>query len=82
MLLALTYWMRTRSQVAVFFVICKPNKSLYMILCIHLALKWLGDEYNRCRFLNDLKEVYPHMTGNKYEEMEIELLWALNWEMQ
>jgi len=82
LLLSLTYWLRTRSQVSIFFGLCDSNKSLYMILCIHLALKWLGDEYNRCRFLNDLKEVYPSANAEKHQRMEMELLWALNWEMQ
>ncbi|CAN0525235.1 unnamed protein product [Scytosiphon promiscuus] len=74
--------MRTRSQVSVFFRLCDANKTLYMILCIHLSLKWLGDEYQRCRFINDLREFYPSMNAEKHQRMEMELLWALNWEMQ
>lgn len=82
MVLAITYWIRSRSQVSICFMLCESNKTIYMILCIHLALKWLGDEYNRCRFMGDLKQVYPSIDSEKHQGMEMDLLWALNWEMQ
>lgn len=81
--LALTYWVRTKARVAVCFILCDANKTLYMILCIHLSLKWLGyDECFKCNFFKDLIDVYPSLKPDKHRLMEVELLEALNWEMQ
>lgn len=78
---ALTYWVRARADVAVNFFFRDSYKRLYMVLCIHLALKWLGyDEENKCDFLKDLVEIEA-VEPKRHQQMEIELLRALNWEM-
>lgn len=78
---ALTYWVRARADVAVNFFFNDNYKTLYMVLCIHLSLKWLGyDEENKCDFFKDLVEI-ELIEPKIHQRMEIELLKALNWEM-
>lgn len=78
---ALTYWVRARADVAVNFFFSDNNKTLYMVLCIHLSLKWLGyDEEYKCDFLKDLAQI-ESIEPKIHQRMEIELLKALNWEM-
>lgn len=77
---ALTYWVRARADIAVNFFFSDNNKTLYMVLCIHLALKWLGyDEEKKCDFRKDLVEI-ENVQPLIHRQMEIELLTALNWE--
>lgn len=80
---ALTYWTRAKAEVAVDFLLKPENKDLYMVLCIHISLKWLGyDEEYKCDFFKDLVEVDQHLKPDIHRQMEIDLLKALNWEMQ
>lgn len=79
---ALTYWVRARAEVAVDFLLEENNKRLYMVLCIHVALKWLGyDEQYKCDFFADLVCVHKAIKAQQHQRMEIDLLKALNWEM-
>lgn len=79
---ALTYWVRARADVAVNFLFKDNNKRLYMVLTIHLALKWLGyDEEKKCDFFKDLVDIDSSLEPKIHQRMEIELLKALNWEM-
>ena len=79
---ALTYWVRARSDVAVNFLLDDSNKSLYMVLCIQIALKWLGyDEDHKCEFFKDLVELNPSIQPYEHRRMEYHLLVALNWIM-
>lgn len=79
LILALTYWMRIRSEIAVFFLV--REKKLYMILCIHTALKWLGyDEVYKCNFIQDLREV-AGISSQEHAELEIDVLRSLSWEL-
>lgn len=78
-LLALTYWMRIRSEIATFFLI--RDKRLYMVLCIHTALKWLGyDEVHKCNFLKDLNEI-SSISSQDHAELEMEVLRGLSWDL-
>lgn len=80
----LTYWVRARAEVAINFLVRQENKKLYMILCIHLALKWLGyDEEKKCNFFSDLVEEdkSEYLRPEIHQRMEIDLLRALNWDM-
>lgn len=78
----LTFWVRTRSHVAVFFILDSHHKNTYMVLCIHLALKWLGyDEDHSCNFFKDLVDEKPELKPEHHRRMEMELLKALQWEM-
>ncbi len=80
LVLALTYWMRVRADLATFFLV--RDKRLYMILCIHAALKWLGyDEVFKCDFLRDLREVDPRTTPRDHEDLEMEVLKSLSWDL-
>ncbi|CAM9092365.1 unnamed protein product [Ectocarpus sp. 12 AP-2014] len=77
--LALTYWMRVRSKIWTCFLI-RP-KQLYMIACIHIALKWLGyDEILKCNFIKDLREVEP-LTKEAHQEIEFLILGELGWDL-
>ena len=82
---ALTYWIRAKAEVAVNFLFNPDNKTLYMVLCIHLALKWLGyDEEKHCNFFKDLADVVDgkgYLKPEVHQQMEVDLLKALNWEM-
>ena len=79
---ALTYWVRARAEVAVDFLLEAENKRLYMVLCIHIALKWLGyDEQHKCDFFADLVGVHKGIKAEQHRRMEIDLLKALSWEM-
>lgn len=79
---ALTYWVRCKADVAVNFLLNKKNKELYMVICIHIAMKWLGyDEDHKCDFLKDLLDVYEEVKPEGHRRMEIEILEALNWEL-
>ena len=77
--LALTYWMRVRAEIAVLFLL--RDKRMYMIVCIHIALKWLGyDEVYKCDFIRDLRELNP-VDPQEHGELEMEVLRALSWEL-
>ncbi len=81
MLLAMTYWMRIKGPMGTFLMI--GHKEHYMILCIHLALKWLAyEEENdkKCNFLADLKQVAP-LRPEEHQSMELEILKNLSWEL-
>ena len=77
--LALTYWMRVRSRVWANMLIKGHPKEFYMIVCIHLALKWLGyDEVLKCNFVQDLQEVAA-VTMDVHQEIEFLVLSELGW---
>lgn len=77
-----TYWLRCKSHIYTSFLMFPEAKDLYIILCVHLALKHLGyDEVHKCNFLLDLVEVYPSMNEGKHQEMEWELFRTLNFDM-
>jgi len=59
------------------------RQHLYMILCVHLALKYLGyEEVFRCNFYADLGEVCPSITVNRHQAMEWELFRTLNFDLR
>lgn len=79
---ALTYWTRVKTSLLVSFILREQNRRLYMVICIHLALKWHGyDEMFKCNFYRDMKEVYPSLMCTEYHDMEIEVLRELQWEL-
>jgi hypothetical protein len=79
LLLALTYWMRIRGELSIYLLV--RDKRIYMILCIHIALKWLGyDEVYKCNFINDLREI-GSVTPNDHAELEMEVLRCLSWDL-
>lgn len=78
--LAITYWMRVRSKIWTYFL--QRPKELYMVVCIHIALKWLGyDEMLKCNFVKDLREIAP-TTKEVHQEMEFLILSELGWDLQ
>lgn len=78
-MLALTYWMRVRSKIWTSFFI--HPKELYMISCIHIALKWLGyDEVLKCDFIKDLREI-SEITMDTHQEIEFLILGELGWNL-
>lgn len=79
---ALTYWIRVKASLVVSFIVRKENRELYMIICIHIALKWHGyDEVFECDFFKDLKEICPFLRCSEHQDMEIEVLRELQWEL-
>ncbi|CBN80382.1 EsV-1-79 [Ectocarpus siliculosus] len=77
--LALTYWMRVRSKIWANMLVKEHRKELYMIVCIHIALKWLGyDEVLSCNFVQDLREVAA-VTMDVHQEIEFLVLSELGW---
>jgi hypothetical protein len=81
MLLAMTYWMRIKGPLGTFFLV--NHKEHYMIICIHLAIKWLAyEEENdkKCNYLEDLNQVAP-LRSTDHQNMELEVLKNLNWEL-
>lgn len=79
---ALTYWVRVKASLVVSFLVRQENRELYMVICIHLALKWHGyDEVFKCDFYRDLKEIYPQIRCCEHQEMEVEILRELQWEL-
>jgi len=78
---SLLLWVRSKRSISFEFVLRDCNKYLYMILCIHLSLKWNGyDEIHKCSFLYDLRQVYPHLSEIEHSRMEFSILRVLNWE--
>lgn len=72
--------MRVRSKIWTYFL--QRPKELYMIVCIHIALKWLGyDEVLKCNFVKDLREIAP-TTKEVHQEMEFLILSELGWDLQ
>lgn len=52
-----------------------------MIVCVHIALKWLGyDEDKSCNFIKDLREVGP-ITMDTHQNIEYHILGELGWEL-
>lgn len=79
--LALTYWMRVRHKIWPHLLIQKHPKAFYMIVCIHIALKWLGyDEVLKCNFVQDLRDVAP-ITLDTHQEIEFLVLGELRWDL-
>jgi len=79
LILSLTYWMRVRAGLATLFLV--RDKRIYMILCLHIALKWLGyDEVYKCNFIEDIREVY-NVNPQEHSELEMEVLRELSWEL-
>ncbi len=79
---AIIYWIRVRSSLAVFFRLIERNKELYMVICIHVAMKWQGyDEIYSVDFLKDLRTIYPELTVVVHQDMEYEVLTNLGWEL-
>ncbi|CAM9103176.1 unnamed protein product [Ectocarpus sp. 8 AP-2014] len=79
--LALTYWMRVRSKIWANMLIKEHPKEFYMIVCIHIALKWLGyDEVLKCNFVRDLREVAA-VTMDAHQNIEFLLLSELGWNL-
>jgi len=78
-----TYWLRCKSHLYASFLRFSEAKNLYMILCVHLALKYLGyEEVFRCNFYADLGEVCPSITVNRHQAMEWELFRTLNFDLR
>lgn len=79
LILSLTYWMRVKAGLATLFLV--RDKRIYMILCIHIALKWLGyDEVYKCNFIEDIREVY-RINPQEHSELEMDVLRELSWEL-
>lgn len=77
--LAIIYWMRVRSKIWTSFL--ERPKQIYMIVCIHIALKWLGyDEVLKCNFIKDLREVGP-ITMEMHQSIEVMILSELCWDL-
>ena len=77
--LAIIYWMRVRSKIWTSFL--ERPKQFYMIVCIHIALKWLGyDEVLKCNFIKDLREVGP-ITMETHQSLEVMILSELHWDL-
>lgn len=56
-------------------------KEFYMIVCIHIALKWLGyDEVLKCNFVQDLREVAA-VTMDNHQKIEFLVLSELGWDL-
>lgn len=71
--------MRVRSKIWANMLIKGHPKEFYMIVCIHLALKWLGyDEVLKCNFVQDLREVAA-VTMVVHQEIEFLVLIELGW---
>ncbi|CAM9206966.1 unnamed protein product [Pylaiella littoralis] len=52
-----------------------------MIVCVHIALKWLGyDENRKCNFIGDLRQVGP-ISAATHQEIEYHILSELGWEL-
>lgn len=80
--MATTYWLRCKGHAYPSLLMFVEAKSMYMILCVHLALKHLGyDETHKCDFLADLKQVYSSTTPAQHRSMEWELFRYLNFDM-
>ncbi len=78
--LPLTYWMRVKSKIWTCFL--QRPKQIYMIICIHIALKWLGyDETLKCDFIKDLRDVSASITMETHQEAEFLVLSELGWEL-
>ena len=81
-IVALTYWMRCKSNIAVNFLRFPESKVQYMVLCIHVSLKFGGYcEMYKCNFIKDLNDYYKHITPSKHQSMEMDILRSLNWEL-
>lgn len=81
---SLVYWIRVKRHLSVTLMLREKNVDLYMVICIHLALKWQGYEEatdSKCPFYNDLLKIYPDLTKVEHSSMEFELLTFLNWEL-
>lgn len=80
--LALTLWVRAKPRV------CPHDRDItanfiYMVSCIHLALKYLGyDEIARCNFFADIKQINTQYTFKKHQQVELTLLRALEWKFE
>lgn len=79
LLLSLSYWMRIRADIATMFLV--KDKRLYMVACIHTALKWLGyDEVYKCNFIKDLRDIQC-ITHQDHVDLEFEILRGLSWDL-
>lgn len=76
--LALTYWMRVKSKIWTCFIV--HRKEFYMIVCVHISLKWLGyDEVRKCN-IKDLREIAP-ITMDTHQQIEFLILGELGWDL-
>ncbi|AAR26968.1 FirrV-1-I3 [Feldmannia irregularis virus a] len=83
--LASTIWIRIKDQVALFSFSIRSDsvKEVYLIVCIHIAMKYLGyDEVFRCNFVHDLVQVSPTMDAHTHQRLEFEVLHALDWTIE
>lgn len=79
---ALMYWIRTKNKISYSWILREENKYLYMVLCIHISLKYDGyDELYSCNFFKDLLEIYPSLDKSCYFTMEYEILSHLRWNL-
>jgi len=79
---ALLYWLRVKSHISVFFLLKKNNRELYMVICIHLSMKWQGyDEMFKCTFIKDLREIDIEISPVSQQDMEFQVLKNLNWNL-
>jgi len=78
---AIILWIRVKSSLAVFFMLNKTNKLVYMIICIHLSMKWQGyTEICKCDFIKDLREIDSELSSSTHQEMEFQVITNLNWD--
>jgi len=79
---AILYWIRVKKNIQYSFILNTHNRELYMIICIHISLKFDGyDEMFLCNFIKDLKEIRPDIDSNSHFNMELEILKHLNWDL-
>lgn len=81
---SLIYWIRIKKHLSITLMLCDRNVELYMVICIHLALKWQGyeeDTDTKCPFYSDLLAIYRGLTRSEHSSMEFEVLSLLNWEL-
>jgi len=77
---AVVFWVRIRLSLSVFFRLKDTNKMVYMVLCIHIAMKWQGyTEMHKCNFIGDLREIDPSISICSHQEMEYHVITNLDW---
>ena len=78
----LVYWLRAKAHLGPFLQLRETNRAVYMVLCIHLSLKWWGyDEMFKCCFINDLREISSSITVLEHQSKEFQLLEVLGFRL-
>lgn len=76
--LSLTFWLRCKNS----FDPPQFDAKVYMVVCSHLALKWLGyDEVFTMPYLEDLQFEDRTLIPSQHRKIEVEILKALHWDL-